>query len=62
MLDLKSNLYLFVLVLLLVLSGCTLKKIWKGYKPDNKVEEKIEEFIADKTGCDIDITPNSPEL
>lgn len=30
-------------------------------KPDNVVEELCEEVIKQKTGWDIDLTPDSPE-
>ena len=32
-----------------------------GVKQDNPVEEKCEKIIKDKTGVDIDLTPQSPE-
>lgn len=30
---------------------------WQQNYPDNFIEEKIEDFIKDKTGKDIDLTP-----
>jgi hypothetical protein len=30
-------------------------------KQDNPIEEKAEEIIKNKTGVDIDLTPQSPE-
>ena len=34
----------------------------KSYPQDNIVEEIIEELIESKTGLDIDLSPNSPEI
>jgi hypothetical protein len=30
-------------------------------KDDNPIEEAAEKVIQDKTGIDVDLTPNSPE-
>lgn len=46
------------LLLLLVLSSCTL---FKDYPQDNIVEEIAEEVIEAKTGLDIDLSPGTPE-
>jgi hypothetical protein len=38
-----------------------IKKYCPGYQDDNVIEEKVEDVIKDKTGCDVDLTPESPE-
>ena len=42
-----------------ILVGIASSYIFK--KTDNVVEEIAEEIIKDKTGCDIDLSPWSPE-
>lgn len=31
------------------------------YPDDNEIEERIEEWLKNKIGIDIDLTPRSPE-
>lgn len=38
-----------------------IKIIKEIYPDDNAVEEKIEEWLKNKLGIDIDLTPSSPE-
>ena len=47
------------LALLLTISGCS--KIWKDYPQDNIAEEVLEEVIEQKTGLDIDLSPETKE-
>lgn len=55
----KSN--LGIVLICLVISGCSSFGWMKNYPQDNIVEEIIEEIIESKTGLDIDLTPRSPE-
>lgn len=36
-------------------------KFAKYYPQDNVVEEIVEEVIEEKTGVDVDLSPNTPE-
>lgn len=36
-------------------------KVVLGMKDDNPIEEATEQIIQDKTGIDIDLTPDTPE-
>ena len=38
-----------------------IKIIKEIYPDDNAIEEKLEEWIKQKIGLDIDLTPSSPE-
>lgn len=38
-----------------------MKIIQEIYPDDNAVEEKVEEWLKNKLGLDIDLTPSSPE-
>ena len=38
-----------------------IKIIQEVYPDDNAVEERIEEWLKQKLGFDIDLTPSSPE-
>jgi hypothetical protein len=38
-----------------------MKIIGEVYPEDNAVEEKIEDWLKQKLGIDIDLSPNSPE-
>lgn len=38
-----------------------IKIVGEIYPDDNAVEEKIEEWLKNKLGLDIDLTPSSPE-
>jgi hypothetical protein len=38
-----------------------IKIIQEVYPDDNAVEEKIEDWLKQKLGIDIDLTPSSPE-
>lgn len=52
---------LFLISLILFLSSCSSLFKWQTEYPDNFAEEAIEDFIEDKTGYDIDLTPISGE-
>lgn len=58
----KSRRYfvVFSLIGLLFLFACDEVKDFE-YPDDNIAEEIIEEIIQQKTGFDLDLTPNSPE-
>lgn len=47
--------------LIFLLSSCNSLFKWQTEYPDNFAEEAIEDFIEDKTGYDIDLTPISGE-
>lgn len=51
----------FLIVFGLILGIMLVKQYWPSYKDENILEEKIEDIIKDKTGIDVDLTPNSPE-
>jgi len=40
---------------------CLLMGSCKGYRQDNALEELAEEFIAEETGLDVDLSPGTPE-
>lgn len=37
-----------------------IKKYWISYPDDNKIEQSVEAVIKDKTGIDVDLSPESP--
>lgn len=49
-------------ILLLVLCGCSPINKWLGLPDDNIAEEMIEDIIKGRTGLDIDLTPETPEV
>ena len=59
--DLTFGLY----IILIVCSGCAIAMgnyMFDEFWPDdNAAEEYVEERIKDKTGIDVDLTPNSEE-
>jgi len=67
------RLLLFIFMILLVGSGCTIKKtgnstadkiidtVKEAYPDDNFIEELIEEKIEDFTGLDLDLSSGSEE-
>jgi len=57
-----ENLFWFVAIPLLIATVAILKHYFPIYQDDNIVEEKIEEVIEKKTGLNVDITPQSPEV
>ena len=50
---------LFIMCVLLTLTGCSTFMSWQEDYPDNFAEEAVESFIKDETGLDIDFTPIS---
>ena len=52
--------YLMLVGMLVCLSGCATWNKW--YPADNIIEELAEEVIEAKTGLDLDLSPNSPEV
>lgn len=49
-------------IILLFLGGSLVGTLrYFGAKDDNPIEEAIEQVIKDKTGIDIDLTPETPE-
>lgn len=51
----------YALIPAALLASSIIYKKWPKVKPDNYVEELIEQVIDDQTGIDIDLTPGSPE-
>jgi hypothetical protein len=47
------------LILCILLCGCS--QIWKDYPQDNIIEEIAEAALKDKTGIDVDFSPETPE-
>lgn len=60
------NKYLLISILSFLGTACSSAKFiydgvqdWQQNHPDNFIEEKVEDFIRDKTGKDIDLSPIS---
>jgi len=51
----------WILLPLLAIAGAAFYKWAPWIKQDNVLEEKLEEIIKDKTGVDIDLSPESKE-
>lgn len=50
-----------IFIALLSVSACSQLNEKAGLKDDNKLEEFIEEQIHEKTGVEIDLTPESKD-
>lgn len=50
-----------LLIPLLLVSACSELNKEAGLKDDNKLEKFVEEQIEEKTGIEIDFTPESKE-
>jgi len=58
----KPIIYLIIGLAFVSCSTCMkVAKWWQVDNPDNEIEESVEDFIKDKTGYDIDLTPISGE-
>jgi hypothetical protein len=57
----KEDKVIWGIWLAILLTGCTYIYPKMGVKPDNVVEELVEEVIEAKTGLDIDLTPETEE-
>ena len=55
------TLSIILFLIAVTLGGCGQLNKKLGLKDDNVFEEILEHQIEDKTGLDIDLTPNSPE-
>ncbi len=51
----------FILIGVFIIASILILGSIYFFGPDNFIEEKAEEIIEEKTGLDIDLTPNSPE-
>jgi uncharacterized protein YceK len=53
--------FLLVVVMGLILGGCSSINSYFGLEDDNPYEEATEAAIKWETGLDVDLTPSSPE-
>lgn len=49
------------LIFSVIILGACGTFFWKNYPQDNFVEELIEDMIKEKSGLDLDLSPNSKE-
>lgn len=49
----------YLILLSLLISGCTPFLKWQNDYPDNYLEEYVEDLIKEKTNQDIDLSPIS---
>lgn len=52
---------LIQILILLLTASCHKINQWVSLNDDNVIEEAAEELLKDKTGLDLDFTPNTPE-
>lgn len=53
--------YLLIAVIILSFGGCSVINKYFGLTDDNIAEEIVEQVIEQKTGLDLDLTPENKE-
>ncbi len=59
--DFLMKVFLAICVVASLVFGCSKINQKFGMKDDNIIEESIEKIIENKTGIDVDLTPESSE-